>query len=155
MLMCIVCDCTQGLYGQSKRVCTESWLGEKSLPHLWLEPVSVICLAFQFDTLTTQQLPVPLWTKHILIVNFKNWVLLITNFIQILNNFGFRFYPCVWNNVNNDCYEQIRNEFLEKKKTQRKMIRSKALLTLIFLLLFCCCLFGIIVNCIKHKIKSL
>ena len=108
-----VCDCTQGLYGQSKRVCTESWMGEKSLPHLRLEPVSVICLAFEFDTLTIEQLPVPLWT-NISIVNFKNWVLLITNFIQILNNFGFRLYPCVWNNVNNDCYEQIRNEFSEK-----------------------------------------
>ena len=46
--------------------------------------------------------------------------MLITNFIQILNKFGFRFYPCVWNNVNNDCYEQIRNEFLEKKKNSEK-----------------------------------
>jgi len=26
-----VCDCTQGLCGHRKRVCTESWLGEKSL----------------------------------------------------------------------------------------------------------------------------
>ena len=43
------CDCTRGLYKHqdSKRVCTGSWLWEKTLlPHQGLKPTSVLCLAF-------------------------------------------------------------------------------------------------------------
>ena len=37
------CDCTRGLYGHRKRVCTESWLWEKNpLPHRGLE-LSSLC----------------------------------------------------------------------------------------------------------------
>ena len=44
------CDCTRGLYGQRKRVCTESWLWKQNpLPHRGLEPASVLRLAFQSD----------------------------------------------------------------------------------------------------------
>ena len=38
------CDCTQGCTDTCKRVCTESWLWEKSpLQHLGIEPVSAAC----------------------------------------------------------------------------------------------------------------
>ena len=49
------CDCTRGLYGHRKRVCTESWLWEKSpLPHQGIEPGSVLHLDFQLDALPTE-----------------------------------------------------------------------------------------------------
>ena len=52
-------DCTQGLYGHRKRVCTGSWLWKKNpLPHRGLEPASVLRgLAFQSDALPAELLP--------------------------------------------------------------------------------------------------
>ena len=52
------CVCTQGLFRHRKRVCTGRWLWEKnSLPHRGLEPTSVLCLAFQSDTLPAELSP--------------------------------------------------------------------------------------------------
>ena len=52
------CDCTRGLYGHRERVCTESWLWEKKpMPHLGLEPTSVLRLTFQSDALPTELFP--------------------------------------------------------------------------------------------------
>ena len=49
------CDCTRGLCGHRKRVCTGSWLWEKSpLLHVGLEPASVLHLAFRLDGLPTE-----------------------------------------------------------------------------------------------------
>ena len=49
------CNCTQGLYGHRKRVCTESWLWEKNpLLHRGLEPASRLRLAFQSNALPTE-----------------------------------------------------------------------------------------------------
>ena len=48
-------DCTLGLHGHCKRVCTWSWLGERNpLPHLGPEPTSVLHLAFPLDSLQTE-----------------------------------------------------------------------------------------------------
>ena len=47
------CDCTRGLCGHRKRVCTESWLWEKNpLPLRGLEPASVLRYGFQSDAVT-------------------------------------------------------------------------------------------------------
>ena len=44
------CDCTRGMYGHRKRVCTESWLWDKNpLPHRGIEPASA---TFRSDALT-------------------------------------------------------------------------------------------------------
>ena len=52
------CDCTRGLYGHRERVCTGSWLWEKKpMPHLGLEPASVLRLAFQSDALPAELFP--------------------------------------------------------------------------------------------------
>ena len=49
------CECTRGLYGHCRRVCSECWLWEKTpLPHWGLKPVSVLHLAFQSDALPTE-----------------------------------------------------------------------------------------------------
>ena len=49
------CNCTQGLYGHRKRVCTESWLWQKNpLLHRGLEPASRLRLAFQSNALPTE-----------------------------------------------------------------------------------------------------
>ena len=46
------CNCTRGLYGHRKRVCTENWLGENSpLQHRRLQPAAVLPLAFQSNAL--------------------------------------------------------------------------------------------------------
>ena len=51
------CDCTRGLYGHRKRVCTESELWEKnSLPHRGIEPASAACW---FHALPTELPPRP------------------------------------------------------------------------------------------------
>ena len=48
-------DCTRGLHGHCKRVCTGSWLWERNpLPHLGLKPASVLHLAFPLDSLQTE-----------------------------------------------------------------------------------------------------
>ena len=52
------CVCTRGLFRHCKRVCTGRWLWEKNpLPHWELKPTSVLCLAFQSDTLPTELSP--------------------------------------------------------------------------------------------------
>ena len=49
------CDCSPGMYGHRKRVCTGSWLWEKNpLPQRGLEPVSVLRLTLQSDALPTE-----------------------------------------------------------------------------------------------------
>ena len=48
------CNYTWGLYGHRKKISTESGLGENSsLLHWALKPASVLCLAFQLDTVPT------------------------------------------------------------------------------------------------------
>ena len=50
------CDCTRGLYGHGKRVCTGSWLWNKNpLPQRGLEPLLVMRLVFQSDALPAEQ----------------------------------------------------------------------------------------------------
>ena len=52
------CNCTQGLYGHRKRVCTGSRHWEKNLlPHLVLKASSVLHLAFQSNALPAQLSP--------------------------------------------------------------------------------------------------
>ena len=55
--------CTRGLYGHRKRVCTESWLREKSLAGRGLEPASALHLAFQSDALPAELTPLHLHTQ--------------------------------------------------------------------------------------------
>ena len=50
-------DCTQGLHGHRKRVCTESWLWEKKKIPFWIEPASAACRS---DALPTELHPRPL-----------------------------------------------------------------------------------------------
>ena len=51
-------DCTKGLYGHRKRVCTDSWLWEKNhWPHRGLEHASALRVAFQLDTLPAELFP--------------------------------------------------------------------------------------------------
>ena len=55
-----VCDCTRGLYGHRKRVCTGSRRWEKNLlPHLVLKGSSVLHLAFQSNALPAEPSPPP------------------------------------------------------------------------------------------------
>ena len=69
--------CTLRLYGHRKRVCTESGLWEKNpLPHLGLEPASVLRLAFQLDALPTELSP-PLLVftpKQSCFENYQGWI---------------------------------------------------------------------------------
>ena len=52
------CDCTRGLYGHCKTVCTGRCLWEKNpLPHRGLEPASVLRLACRSDALLTELFP--------------------------------------------------------------------------------------------------
>ena len=54
------CDCTRGLYGHRKRVCTESRIREKSpLPHQGLEPASVSPTGFLVGRCINWTIPVP------------------------------------------------------------------------------------------------
>ena len=49
------CDCTRGLHGHCKRICTGSWLWEKNpLPQRGLEPASVLSLTFLSDAPPTE-----------------------------------------------------------------------------------------------------
>ena len=49
------CDCTWGLHGHRKRVCTESWVCEKNpLLHQGIEPSLVLHLAFLSDAVPTE-----------------------------------------------------------------------------------------------------
>ena len=51
------CDCTRGICGHRKRVCTESWLWEKNpLPHRGIEPASAACRS---DAIPTELHPRP------------------------------------------------------------------------------------------------
>ena len=62
------CNYTHGLYSYRKRVCAENWLWEKNpLPHLGHKPVSVLHLAFQWDTLATELFPpqIPTWIESV------------------------------------------------------------------------------------------
>ena len=53
-------DCTLGLYGHRKRVCTGSGLWEKNpLWHRGLEPASVLRRTYQLDVLPTELFPAP------------------------------------------------------------------------------------------------
>ena len=66
------CDCTRGLYGHRERVCTESWLWEKKpLPHLGLEPTSVLRLTFQSDALPTELFPTLCFVLAAVVVFFS------------------------------------------------------------------------------------
>ena len=56
------CNCTRRLCRHCMRVCSGSWLGEKSLPHQGLKPASVLRLAFWLDTLPVE-LYLPLWEE--------------------------------------------------------------------------------------------
>ena len=61
------CDCTRGLYGHRKRVCTGSWLWEKNpLLHMGLEPASIqlLCSAFQSDAPPTDVVEVLLYVHR-------------------------------------------------------------------------------------------
>ena len=49
-----VCDCTRGCSNTRKRVCTESWQGENSLPYRGMEPASAVCRS---DALPTELHP--------------------------------------------------------------------------------------------------
>ena len=60
------CDCTWGLYGPCKRVCTESRLWEKNpLLHQGLKPTSVVCLGFQPAAVPTVAVAIILTPRHL------------------------------------------------------------------------------------------
>ena len=62
-----VCDSTRRLYGHRKRISAGSGIYEKNpLPHLGLEPASVLHLAFRSDAVPTELSP-PLY-----IFGFRN-----------------------------------------------------------------------------------
>ena len=78
----IASDCTWGLFGHCKTVCTESWLWEKNpLLHRGIEPASAAC---QFNTLPSELHPcfiVALCCKFIFTFLFFKLPFVVTAFI--------------------------------------------------------------------------
>ena len=65
-------DCTQGVYWDHSRACTESWLWEKNpLPHRGIEPVLAM---YRSNILPTELQPNPINSRCLLILHKHSWL---------------------------------------------------------------------------------